>query len=525
MSPAKRFPGLRAFLQSQDGNIAVVFALMSLPLFGIVGGAVDYARWHSARSHTKAAMDMAVIAGTRTLLETDGDTAKALGIAREYYSRNVEHRLPLLSDQVSFRINSTNTGVTTEGNAHISTPILSVLNIKSLPLIDASGADGSTAEFTRVDVGNLEVSLMLDVTGSMCDDGVGPCLSSSKLDGLKTAAKKLIDIVVSTDQSKQTSKVAIVPFSTRVRVAPDGQSGIMKALTNMDATWSGWYNMCVDGSGSGASETNGNWTCNNYAVQLYPGWKIMPCVTERFYNATGAFDLTDDAPGSGAWLNAHDGGRMTVSEDSSDTKPASKLGKSKTDAAEHWNYSSDGACADISNANLIMPLSSDITAMKARIDGLEAYGSTGGVLGTVWSWYMLSPKWDSIWSGESKPESYALLTQKTESGAPKLRKVAILMTDGAYNTYRGWKEQDPAYVSQNAVTVCENMKAKGIEVFTVGFALANLGGGDAALAQQTLQSCGSDIEHFYNTIDEYQLSKAFESIANKVTQKAIALSK
>jgi len=106
--------------------------------------------------------------------------------------------------------------------------------------------------------------------------------------------------VVWSDQSKYTSKVAIVPFSTRIRVGQDGAGGaMMTKLTNLPATWSGWYKECTNGSGSGGSEDGGNWTCSTYQNQYMTNWKIMPCVTDRYYNSTSSFDLTDDAPGGG----------------------------------------------------------------------------------------------------------------------------------------------------------------------------------------------------------------------------------
>ena len=58
---------------------------------------------------------------------------------------------------------------------------------------------------------SLEISLMLDVTGSMCD----PC---TKIDDLKAAAKDLVDIVIWDDQSAYTSKVALSPFAPAVNV-------------------------------------------------------------------------------------------------------------------------------------------------------------------------------------------------------------------------------------------------------------------------------------------------------------------
>ena len=57
--------------------------------------------------------------------------------------------------------------------------------------------------------GSIEVSLMLDITGSM---------AGQKLTALKTAAKDLVNIIVWPDQSEHTSKVALVPYSMGVNV-------------------------------------------------------------------------------------------------------------------------------------------------------------------------------------------------------------------------------------------------------------------------------------------------------------------
>ena len=128
--------------------------------------------------------------------------------------------------------------------------------------------------------------------------------------------------------------------------------------------------------------------------------------------------------------------------------------------ATFWNYEGPGICYDVAQANAVMPLSNNKTSLKAKINGLEAFGATGGVLGTAFSWYLLSPNWKSIWTGQSQPKDYALLKQTNSNGKPKLRKVAILMTDGSYNTYRGWKGQDIKMLSDNAKQMCANMKAR-----------------------------------------------------------------
>ncbi len=513
------------FLRDLRGSISLNFALCAVPLLAAAGGAMDYGRWNDAHVQVAAAVDAAVLAGTQELVESDGDGEAALAVAAKYYETVVTGQVPLSQNSVVFSLNDKKTGVKATGKATIETSLLKVVGLEEIDVFASSASEAVEADYTPGNPGgDLEVSVMLDVTGSMCNDGEGPCTTSTKLTGLKQAANKLVDTVVWDDQSTYTSRIAIVPFSTRVRVGQDGAgTSAMATMAGMPAGWTGWYEMCIDASGSGASETGGNWTCNKTQVQKYSNWKVMPCVTDRFYNSSGKFDFTDDAPGPGKYLNAHDGSRGPTYVDSTNTKATSGLGNKKTDPAEHWNYDDTGYCYDVANANEVLPLTNDKTNLKKKIDGLEAYGATGGVLGTSFSWYMLSPNWKSVWGGSSQPKAYSLLKDMNDTGSPKLRKIAILMTDGVYNTYRGWKDQDINVQSTNAIAMCAEMKKKGIEIYTVGFGLNELTAKEKAVATAMLKSCGTDIEHFYSSINTAELVKAFETIGKKVSSANIRL--
>jgi hypothetical protein len=198
-----------------------------------------------------------------------------------------------------------------------------------------------------------------------------------------------------------------------------------------------------------------------------------------------------------------------------------------SDPAAHWNYSSDGACADMANSNVVMPLSNDRTALAARIDGFSAYGATGGPMGTQWSWYMLSPKWKNVWPAASEPADYSL-TVAPAGQEPKLKKVAVLMTDGSYNTMRGWKDQDQDRMSNYAKKICREMKAAGVIVYTVGFGLDQLPAAERTRAIDTLQQCStssmidSDIStltyKFYNAETTVALQGAFRDIALQLSK-------
>ncbi|MBS0251654.1 MAG: VWA domain-containing protein, partial [Proteobacteria bacterium] len=63
-----------------------------------------------------------------------------------------------------------------------------------------------------------------------------------------------------------------------------------------------------------------------------------------------------------------------------------------------------------------------------------------------------------------------------------------------------------------ALAQCTAMKAKGIEVYTVGFQL-----GGSKLATNTLSKCATDANHFYNSSTGDALKAAFRDIALKIS--------
>jgi hypothetical protein len=342
---------------------------------------------------------------------------------------------------------------------------------------------------------SVEVSLMLDVTGSM---------AGSKINDLKAAAKDFIDIVVWQDQSEYTSKVAIVPFANTVNLGTtalansvrgnirtgsctSSSSPCISILTDLLAgllpwvfgTPPTWYRFPKPGSGT-----------NTYKIS-------DRCVTER----TGQGAYNDDPP-----IN------MTR----------------KVGPGYFSNSNSAGNCGDMSvstsdvEKNSIQPLSSDKDLLKRRIDKLATGGGTAGHLGTAWAWYMLSPNWAYLWPSANQPKPY---------GTQKLQKYAILMTDGEYNTMycngAEAKNSNSADINCNATngqsyqqarTLCANMKAKGITVYTVGFEI----GGSGSTAYQTLQQCASSPDKFFNAEDGAELRLSFRAIALEVAKLSLS---
>ncbi len=150
----------------------------------------------------------------------------------------------------------------------------------------------------------------------------------------------------------------------------------------------------------------------------------------------------------------------------------------------------------------LLPMTDDKAVLKASVDSYSTGGTTAGHLGTSYAWFLLSPEWASIWPTASQPTAY-------NSGTAT--KVAILMTDGLYNTVGGKMSGANEVKSADfAVDTCTEMKSKGIIVYTVGFKL------NAPAAKATLESCASHIEKFYEAKDGDALRIAFQAIAQDI---------
>jgi Flp pilus assembly protein TadG len=444
---------MRSFGRDRRGDVAIIFALMLLPMFMIIGLAVDYGRFLSARHQTLAATDAAVLAGARALQTNGGDQAAALALALNFYNQEIKSRIKVKSDTIGFAISDNATAVVATGNASVATPFMGLAGTGSLPLLHSNGKDYSKAVLA---VGgnaetNLEIGMMLDVSGSM---GTG-----TKLDDMKDAANDLIDIVVWSDQSKFTSRVAIVPFSGDVQPT----TSLLASATNPTA----------------AAQITLTTSSGYYLTSTV--YKRSACVGER-----AGKDYSDTAPGANHYVLRE--------------------------------YTASGSCS-INAKGVLVPMTSDKSVLHTKITALVDGGNTAGHVGTAWTYYMLSPKWASVLPSSSKPVAY---------GTAATQKIAILMSDGEYNQEHDSKGvatgSSNAGSSVNgtdsptqAKAICTSMKANGIEVYTVGFAL-----GGNATAIGTLSNCATDADHFYNSTTGDDLKAAFRDIALKISTLYLA---
>ncbi|MCZ4346520.1 pilus assembly protein [Devosia neptuniae] len=187
---------LTRFLSDRSGNVAIICAFAFIPMLVVAGGATDIARHEAYRVQLQDGVDRAVLAAasltqTRTIEATVTDYMKSV---------------PFIKDvKVSF---TPKTGlnyreVTVQAQYAMSTGFLPLIGVNTI-MVSAS----ATAIERRK---NVEISLMLDVSGSMRNG------NPRRIDLLKPAARDFIDAILNAKTADYTS-VSIVPYAGQVNV-------------------------------------------------------------------------------------------------------------------------------------------------------------------------------------------------------------------------------------------------------------------------------------------------------------------
>lgn len=455
---------LGEFAGDTKGNVMMTFGLMAFSLFGMVGGAVDLGRWLNARDQTIMAVDAAVLAAGQALQTNPADEAGAVAVAMAYYNANKTSRITTINDTVGFEVTNNGGMIQATGNVELKTYILGILDphrtlgLHELPLFAANELPQAIIK-QESDIGfNREVSLMLDVSGSMG--------SGTKLADMKYAAKDLVNLIMKDPGADTWTKVAVVPFSGDVR--PPAAIRTLVTPPTSNPSWPSSRSIVTSTGG----KKGGTTTTTYYRTN---------CIAER--------------SGTNAYTNEVGG---TTSNFVMPT------------------YTKDSASCSTPSSGEMTPLKNDKTAILAKIQNLTLGGGTAGHLGTAWAYYFLSPEWNGVMpSSANHAQPY---------GTEKLKKIAILMTDGEYNYQydsQGYStglsiagsSVNGKTSAQQAVELCTNMKADGIEVYTVGF---ELGGNQTAI--NTLANCASGADHAYIADNGAALKAAFRDIAIKLTE-------
>ena len=186
------------------GNVAMLFGLLMPVLVLMTVGGVDIHRASTVRVNLQDALDAAALAAARSP-HTDAEGIQQVGMASLRANLQAHPHVILREDATSFVLNSDNVVIATS-KVDVKTLVANIFLPPYGKFMDDYLPVGAHSEVDRSSR-NIEVSLVLDVTGSM---------GGQRLVDLKAAAKELVDLIVQPVQTPWYSKVALVPYSNAV---------------------------------------------------------------------------------------------------------------------------------------------------------------------------------------------------------------------------------------------------------------------------------------------------------------------
>lgn len=221
---------LRRFLQEQQGTLAVFSLFIFLSMIFMAGLAIDLMRHENERIRMQNTADRAVLAATLVDLEAEnGPTPEQ--IIQAYFT--AEGLSPQLGSNYRVEpLGETGRRITVYPAAQVNTLFSRLVGIDTLDMVTparaehVAGSEGS---------GNLEVVMVLDVSGSMNGQG--------KIGAMRTAANSLITSVLDAPGT-DAAAITLVPYHNNV-LPP---AGFLNNYTNIWGngpciTWSNWSNL------------------------------------------------------------------------------------------------------------------------------------------------------------------------------------------------------------------------------------------------------------------------------------------
>lgn len=218
----------RRLLDATSGQVAIIFALVSLPILLLTGFAIDFARQHNTDLHLQAATDMASLAAARALEDSSQTDEDIRQVAQTYYLAQLQSIYgDIVCDAPGVTIDRKNEVVSVAGGCNL--PTIFGIRVSGYEKVSVAQISSSESRSTE-----LEVALVLDLSASM--------IGSAEAE-MKSAAQHLVSTILNARTHKRV-RVSLVPFSTSVNADIYGNRA-MGRLDHDDRAGDGTEILCV----------------------------------------------------------------------------------------------------------------------------------------------------------------------------------------------------------------------------------------------------------------------------------------
>jgi Flp pilus assembly protein TadG len=493
------------FWQDKRGSVAVIVAVSAMLLVVIAGAAVDFGMAQYVKSSLQGAADSAALAAGKSDVDPKADQSKTEANLKTLAQRVFNANNGLSSDLVTVQpltvtytkpVGVTSDKVLVSLSASMPTNFMFLAGIRNFNFT-------IEALVERPQPGPIDLALVLDTTGSMASKPAAGG-SETKITTLKVAVLALVGDLMK--DSNVNVQIGVVPYNIYVNTGiisptPDWilpinytEKNRCVAYSTTDCTLGLPYNCVIDG----VEVPNG---CRD---------KTCACAKNEDVNAgwSGLVSIRSVLPpnkSSAPWSNKYTEKYLNTIKDLP-TLPSTTIPVYPGINTVWWGSGTP--------PTQIRPVTSNKDDVSFTINSLVARGDTFIPTGLIWGWNILDPL-----------EPYIARTQ-AELKAIGGRKVMVLMTDGINATsprlFDGamrphgdttippaWR--DGSKSNELISEICNNIKADGIEIFTVLFDVK-----DADMTNR-MKKCATNDTMFFTADNSEGLRTAFQNIANKLT--------
>ncbi len=450
---------LGAFRTARAGNVAITFALATLPIIGTVGFSVDYSHANSVKAAMQAALD-----STALMLSKDAATissgdlqTKALSYFNALFTRPE-------ATSVKITASYTATGgsqVVVNGTAAVPTNFLGIIGYQNINVNgSATAAWGSS---------RLRVALVLDNTGSMAQDG--------KMSALKSATKGLLSQLKAAAGTNGDVYVSIIPFNKDVNAGSSNYNGSW-------IDWSDWD----DDNGYDSSST----TCTTTKTGK-SGYSTKKCTT------------------STTWVTANHNtwnGCITDRDQSYDQTVDAPTGSATATPSKLFPAEQYGSCP-VS----MMGLSYNWTAMNSKVDSMVSVGNTNQGIGLAWGWLSLVGGGPLTAPAKDPNYTYQDVIVLMSDG---------LNTENRFSTSQSTIDKRMYDSTKSGAGTCANAKASGVTIYTIQVNTGNDPTSTLLKNCAGSKDKMVDPEKFYMVTTSSGLGSVFSAIGTNLTKLRVA---
>ncbi len=462
---------LRYFGSDQRGVFAVTFGLVAIILVATTGAVVDFVAVQNARSLSQSTLDSATLALHR---EVDNKTeAELLSLAQNLLNERLS-TINLSANVETVNVDSDEGTLFIEARFQVPTSFLALVGISTINTRISSEVTSKSL--------NIEVALVLDITGSM---------SGRKLAALKESANLLINELMPEPENPDI-KIGIVPFNRYVNI---GRSNRNEPGLDIDDD----YTYRPSGQSCYNTYPNSTRRCDSRRETYSCTRDGVPATCRRtvYFNCTGSRGERVRVCNPRGVQNYRWRGCM-----------GSRHIRELDTVDGNYEFGVPGVVWRWNTCRVtpLTRLTSTRDTLRTAIRAMRARDNTYIPTGLMWGWRILSPGIPftdgAPYDGENK-------------------KIIVLMTDGrnTVSPSTRWSPNEPAghrihrgssSSTANAKTeeICTNVKIEDIIVYTIAFEVTDNN------IRDILSDCAGNGGRYFDAGNAAELQRAFADIAD-----------